>query len=393
MTAMRPVVLAAVGDVLVNRPEPEEVLSSVEPLLREADITFGNFEGVLSDVHAATPGSSTSMIAGTANATPLNSFSILSLANNHSMDAGYGGLNSTLERLAAVGVASVGAGSELTSALAPHVTEHGGLRIAMLAVTAVLAIGVEARETVAGVAPLRAEDCWAPASPGYCTPGVPPRIFSILNERDWENLEQAIAAVRSEVDIVVVSVHWGDHTRPWVLTDHERLCAELLAEAKVDLVLGHHQHILRGVEFIEGMPVCYGLGNFVLDIPGYADELRWRGLNVDDMTPRMLAEQLGEYGIFPRQETPAYPFHEITRTSAITIAELSKEGVTRCGMVPCRIDASGVPRLVSREEGAWEDTLSFLRDCAEKGHLASRVVDSGWTYAGHDVLEWTPAEG
>lgn len=388
---MQPLMLAAVGDLLVHRPKPEEVLSSVGPLLAAADITFGNFEGVLTDRYAATPGSSIAAITGTANAEPVRAFDVVSLANNHAMDAGYDGLNDTLETLAARDVATIGAGPTLGDALAPHIIERRGLKIAVLAVTAVLTLGTEAGEMHPGVAPLRADDYWAPAHPGFYTPGVPPRIISVLNEQDWESLEKAVAAARTQADIVIVSVHWGDHTRPWVLTDHERLCAGLLAEAKADLVLGHHQHILRGMEFLGGTPVFYGLGHLAMDMPKYDQELMLRGINIDELTPREFSDIFGEFGTFPRPESPIFPFPPISRNSAVAVTELGPEGVTRCGVVPCFIDDSGIPRATFRKDPEWDDAASFLTSCAEKAKLASRIVDGEWAFAGFDILEWTPA--
>lgn len=390
---MKSVIMAAVGDVLVDRRKPGEVFEHVGSVLRSADLTFGNFEGVLTDTHAATPGSSTAAIVRTANAAPLGVFDIMSLANNHSMDAGYGGLTDTRKSLAAVDVATVGAADGLADALAPVIVDRGGLRIAVLAVTSVFAIGVEARADVPGIAPLRAEDCWAPAAPGMHTPGVPPRILSVLNEDDWERVADSVGAAREAADVVVASVHWGDHTRPWVLTDHERLCAELLAEAGADLVLGHHQHMLRGVEFVDGTPVCYGLGHLVFDYPRYPDELRSRGIDVDELTADQLTEQFGEFGIFPRPESPGFPFHPMARKTAIAVIELAPQKAVRCGMVPCHIDASGIPRPITRDDPGWDEAVAFLRTCAEKARLSSDVLDKGWRHAGCDVLEWAPARG
>ena len=53
---MSTVTLMAVGDILVNREDPDNALSSIRPLLNAADIAFGNFEGVLTDTHPVTPG-------------------------------------------------------------------------------------------------------------------------------------------------------------------------------------------------------------------------------------------------------------------------------------------------------------------------------------------------
>ncbi|MEN3358337.1 MAG: hypothetical protein V7637_2319 [Mycobacteriales bacterium] len=382
-----PAILAAVGDVLVDRADPAGALGPVAPLLLGADLAFGNFEGVLSDAHGAIPGASTSSIVSAANAVPLRAFDVLSLANNHAMDAGGGGLADTMDALARHGVQTIGAGPTVDAALRPYTVDIGGQRVAVLAATSVFQVGTGAGQQSPGVAPLRAEDSYLPPYPGVHAPGVPPRVLSILDERDWERLAGAVAAAAADADLVVVSVHWGDHTRPWVLTEHERLCGGLLVEAGADVVLGHHQHILRGAEFIDGSVVLYGLGHAVFDYPRFPAELRARGVDVTGLSEAELVDRFGEYGIFPRPDSPAFPFHPMARTTAVALVELTGAGLGRCGLVPCRIDPSGTPRPVRRDSPEWTDTVAFLRACPARARLASQVVDGGWVHGGYDVVE------
>lgn len=110
---MNTVTIVAVGDVLIDRDEPTQALDGVAGLLAEADLAFGNLEGVLSDLHSATPGSAQATIVPTTNAKALKVFDVMSVANNHSMDAGYGGLHETTEALRHQGIMPVGAGDSL----------------------------------------------------------------------------------------------------------------------------------------------------------------------------------------------------------------------------------------------------------------------------------------
>ena len=80
------------GDVLVDRPDPGTALAGVHSLLNSADVSFGNFEGVLSATHAVVPGGSRAAVVSPGNVSGLTGFDVMSLANNHSMDAGAGGL-------------------------------------------------------------------------------------------------------------------------------------------------------------------------------------------------------------------------------------------------------------------------------------------------------------
>jgi poly-gamma-glutamate capsule biosynthesis protein CapA/YwtB (metallophosphatase superfamily) len=351
---MSTVTLVAVGDILVNREDPDTALSGIRPLLDAADVAFGNLEGVLTDTHPVTPGGWAPALTGTHNARALTGLDVVSLAHNHAMDAGSPGLADTVKELASLGIRPTGAGMTLADALRPVLVERGELRIAVLAATAVLQHGAEAGLHTPGVAPLRADDCYLSPYPGGCAPGLAPRVLSVLNENDWEAVAGAVGQARELADLVVVSLHWGDHTREWVLTDHERLCAELLAEAGANLVLGHHHHGPRGVEVIAGTPVFFGLGHIAFDAPGYFDD-------------------------------PA----SLGRRTGAAVVELSAAGIQRFGFVPCLIDEVGVARPIGRGEPEWAEALELRERGQEVPGLRAKVVDNGWVFGGCDVVEYT----
>ena len=246
---MASLTLAATGDILIHRPEPSSALAALEPAFATADVTFGNFEGVLTDRHDALPGRGSGTIAATANASGLRAFHVLSLANNHSLDAGYGDLGDTLAALRAMGAKTVGAGRTPAEAWEPAVIDVAGHTVTFVAAASVFRVGYEAKGPRGGIAALAAVDHYAPRFPAAYVPGVPPQIISVASKDDWRRLEIAIETARQRAEFIVVSMHWGDHTRPYVVTDFERDTAKRLSELGVDLVLGHHQHRLRGVEF------------------------------------------------------------------------------------------------------------------------------------------------
>lgn len=384
---MTGLLIAAAGDILVDREEPRSALASVRPLLEGADLALGNFEGVLTDSHGPTPGSAHATVVPAANAEGLRDFDFLSLANNHAMDAGYGGLADTIAALTSRGIAIAGAGSTLAQALAPAVFERRGIRVGVLAVTSVLRAGGEATEALPGVAPLRADDLYGPPVPGLINPGLPPRVVSQLNQDDWARLAGALSELRDRVDLLVVCAHWGDYTQPWVLTAHERSSARLLVEAGADIVLGHHHHFMRGVELQGGRPIMYGLGHLAFDHPRFIAEMRTKGVDLEAMGQEALVARYGEYGIFPRPETPTLPFHPLARRTGIALLEAGTGGVRRIGLVPCLIDETGTARPVSRRTEGWETAATFLRDCMRRAALPTDVCDRGWTRDGFDVLD------
>lgn len=75
-----------------------------------------------------------------------------------------------------------------------------------------------------------------------------------------------VKALRSQVDLLVVSIHWGlelaDHPRP-----QEQALAYMLVDAGTDLVFGHHPHVLQGLEFYNDGLIAYSAGNFIFTTP------------------------------------------------------------------------------------------------------------------------------
>lgn len=379
---MTPLVIAAVGDVFVDRPEPAGALSGIAPLLEASDVTFANFEGVLTDRHAPVPGAGDASIAPAAQAAPLRVFDVLSLANNHALDAGHGGLADTIE---ALGSAVIGAGPTLADASRPVVVEG----VAFVAAAAVFPLGAEAQPGAPGLAPLRVEDYYAAPFPGMHTPGVPPEVVSVVDEEDWNRLAAAVEEARGAADVVVASVHWGDHTRPWVLTDAERTGAQLLVEAGADVVLGHHHHLPRGVELLGGKPVFYGLGHAVFDQPRLADEFRRRGIDLEVMDDDERAAAFGEWAVYPRRASPSFPFHPLYRWSVAAVVELDGAELVRAGVAPLRLDEDGIAQPIRRGDPGWTDALEFLARCQSEGGLATEWRDAGWTHGGCDLLTAT----
>lgn len=74
-------------------------------------------------------------------------------------------------------------------------------------------------------------------------------------------LMAALEVAKQEADLVIVSCHWGtENTHK--LTSYQINTAHKLIDAGADLVIGHHPHVLQGVEYYQGKMICYSLGNF-----------------------------------------------------------------------------------------------------------------------------------
>ncbi|HJN93304.1 MAG TPA: CapA family protein, partial [Dehalococcoidia bacterium] len=164
------------------------------------------------------------------------------LANNHTLDRGPEGLADTIAALNAAGLATFGAGQNLGEAAAPLLidTPHG--------VVAVVGFG---------------EDSSSSRLAGRTTPG---------------SLVPSYTAVQRGIDLrrassarwLVAYVHWGANHR--AIDAEQRRWAQRFADAGYDLVIGHGPHLAQPIEFVDGMPVFFALGNFVFGTPGRYNE-------------------------------------------------------------------------------------------------------------------------
>lgn len=77
-------------------------------------------------------------------------------------------------------------------------------------------------------------------------------------------LESIISSMASSSDLQVVFVHWGDEYIQSAVPS-QRLLARELARLGIDLVIGHHPHVVQDIERIDDTLVVYSLGNFIFD--------------------------------------------------------------------------------------------------------------------------------
>jgi poly-gamma-glutamate synthesis protein (capsule biosynthesis protein) len=379
------VVVHAVGDVFVDRPDPAEAFSLVRDVLGAADIVFGNCEAPLSTGGGTTH--DTSFIARATSAAGLKDagFNVMSCANNHVMDAGVDVLLATLDTLRSQGIATAGAGTDVVDA---H--RHAVLRTSSHATVAVLAYASFFRVDDAattehpGIATVGGETIWHTPK-GICSPGVAPVVTSVSDAGDIEALIFDIEQAKREADLVLASFHWGDATRPSVLTDHEQRVARIAIDAGADAILGHHHHVLRGVDLFGGKPIFYGLGNFVWDAPeawaeGFSSETRER------------MNRLGKYSIRPRPGYPRLPFHPDSRMTLIARCRFQDGDLHWFGFLPCRIRPDGLVEPLEAQGAEGRQVTDFVRVvCGDLDLPVTIDVDTGERVGGLAAVRVQPA--
>lgn len=163
---------------------------------------------------------------------------LVTVANNHATDQTIAGLVDTVTTARAAGLGVVGAGADAEAALAPWITERGGVRLGFIGVARHVNRGAGGRGA--------------------------PMVIPLL--RHEEPLLAAIGRLREQVEVVVVVVHWSHDfaRRP---SRPQRSLARRMIEAGADLIIGSGPHVVQEVERLPSARgealVAYSLGNLI----------------------------------------------------------------------------------------------------------------------------------
>lgn len=160
---------------------------------------------------------------------------IVTMANNHILDYGPEGITDSIAALNAAGIRYVGAGENLDEAKKLEIMEVNGRKIGFL-----------------GASRVYMDPSWA-AGAGH------PGVFSTY---DPTIVLEEIKKAREQADYLVVYVHWGVE-RESEPKAYQRTMGQQYIDAGADLVIGSHPHVLQPVEYYQGKPIVYSLGNFV----------------------------------------------------------------------------------------------------------------------------------
>ncbi|MDP2953859.1 MAG: CapA family protein [Chloroflexota bacterium] len=339
---MADVSLYAVGDVSPDREDPESLLALAAPVIRQADIAFAQLETNLSE--RGTP--QLHMLPGL-RSHPRNvaaltqaGFHVVSFASNHTLDWGEEALLDTIEVVRQNNIRIIGVGRNIAEARQPAILERKGTRVAFLAYNSVLPAGYEARADKSGCVPLRAYTSYGQVD---WQAGTPPRIVTTADKDDLAAMVEDIRKVREGADVVVMSIHWGVHYIPSVIAMYQREVGHAAIEAGVDLILGHHAHILKGIEVYRGKTIFYSLCNFGFDSP---------------ITHRSALKIF--YGLEPDPEYPTYYFPADSRKTILVKCLISAGKISRVSFLPFMINKKGQPEPLPHRDKRSDEIFHYM---------------------------------
>lgn len=150
-------------------------------------------------------------------------FDMVSIANNHSLDAGWEGREETKEVLSEAEVGFCGHPTEVSAEDVYYGKSESGMSYAFVC------------------------------------------FHTALARLDLEEAKELITTLNNQVDQVIVSIHWGAEYKHTASEKAQVIPAHAFVDSGADLVIGHHPHVVQNFEVYKGAPIFYSLGNFVFD--------------------------------------------------------------------------------------------------------------------------------
>ena len=260
----------------------------------------------------------------------------------------------------------IGAGKNIEEARKPAIIESKGTKIGFLAYCSVVPQGFEATQNKPGVAPVRASTSYEQVD---WQAGTPPRIVSWADPDDLAAMVTDIKNLRPNVDVLVVSMHWGVHFMPFTIAMYQHEIGHAAIDAGADLILGHHAHILKGIEVYKGKVIFHSLCNFAFDLrfpPNFVENPKFKEMK------KLLNP---EWEIDP--DYPTYPFPADSRKTILVKCVISDKQIEKVSFLPVMINKQSQPNILGSSDAKFKEVTNYIEKITIHQGLKTRYIIEG----------------
>jgi len=375
------ITIHAVGDVSPARDRGEFLLAPTASVLSKADIGFCQLENPFSEKKLARTGTSgypldkdrepssfdDQLPCSPADAAALVNagLKVCSFASNRCFRMGQEGFLNTLDVLKEKNLHVIGAGRNIAEARKPALLNVKNTKIAFLGYNSVVAPGSEAQADKPGCAPVRASTSYQQVD---WQPGTPPKIITSAFSDDLSAMVDDIRKAKEQADVVIMSIHWGVHLIPAVIATYQYEVGHAAIDAGADLILGHHPHILKGIEVYKGKPIFFSIGNFAFE--------SWTG--------HTSPEGKALYKVKPDPDYPSYLFSPECRMTMLLKITISDRKVDRVSFLPALVNKAGQTDLLSGDGKRFDEVRNYVEWACRDQNL-----DTAFRREGNEVVVLT----
>ena len=212
-----------------------DIFENVRTVLQKADYVIANLEGPLSDHDHNNDRFECFAFNGNPSSADLlikSNINVVSIANNHILQHGIEGMNRTVDMLQKKRIKVLGMNPEYNKDKVV-IIEQDNQRIALIAASCIKDNFIKDQN-----------------------------LYTFF---DKNKISKMITELRKECTAIILLLHWGNEGDLFATEDQKEL-AHLLIDSGVDLLIGHHPHVLFEIERLHNKLIAYSLGNFVFDL-------------------------------------------------------------------------------------------------------------------------------
>jgi poly-gamma-glutamate capsule biosynthesis protein CapA/YwtB (metallophosphatase superfamily) len=297
--------LMALGDISLKTIKDRHPFENIKEFLCNKDLLFGNLETVLS-IQGKKEEKSYLSCSPSENVQYLleAGFDILNIANNHIMDLGVEGFDETLDVLTQNNLLFIGAGNQKYR---QHwvIIERNDVKIGFL---------------------------------GYSNSSIKTKDGHFVNGIEQKTIISDIQNLKKQCDVVIISLHWGIE-KVFYPSPKQIDLARNLIENGATIILGHHPHVIQGIEEYKHGIIAYSLGNF--QFPFNHEECK---------------------GTKSKR----------TNQSIVLSLDIGKNSLDSYEILPVKIDKDFIPSIMVDEER--QEMMDFLSE------ISSPIIDNKLTW-------------
>ncbi|UKJ07210.1 CapA family protein [Solitalea lacus] len=241
-----PVTIGFAGDVMLGRMVTEKISKegynypwgNMLPLFKNTDLNLVNLEVPLTHYNKeqrrrgnnikADPKTIQSLIDAR--------IDVVNLANNHILDFYEEGMLETIDLLNKAGIQHIGAGNNIEQATQPVIISKNDIKIGFIGFT-------------------DNEPYWLAVD----KPGT-----NYVQVGDITPVQEVVNSIRDKVDILVLSMHWGDRIADRPMPEFVSFAHKII-DSGVDIIHGHGAHVFQGIEIYNGKLIMYDTGDLIDD--------------------------------------------------------------------------------------------------------------------------------
>jgi poly-gamma-glutamate synthesis protein (capsule biosynthesis protein) len=359
----RQTTMLAVGDLVLEDEPGEKFIALAAPTLKTGDVVVGQGEIVFTargvQTYAEMGGPSPGCPPDNMNVLAASGFNVITLAGNHIWDMGTHGIEDTVNGLRKLGIAVTGGGMNIDEARKPAIIERNGTRFGFLSYNCVGTMGQWATNLKPGCAYIRIISHYEMTG---ANPGGPPDVYTFAEPVSLKNMVDDIRKLRPLCDVLVVAFHKGVLGYPDKLAMYDQQVSYAAIDAGADLIIGHHAHILKGIEHYKGKFIFHGLGHFIFDVATLPQDFR------------------SPLGISPGAPLFAKPFNPAidpaSRWTIIAKCVVENGNISRVGYLPCWINDER-QTVVLKHDADGQQMFDFMNTITKGAGLTTRFAWDG----------------